>query len=598
MKSSSTPWTLKLMSGVNKAAINILSLFIPANSISRPLKLLKQMKNNTVACLCVFLFLQFNSSRSYGQSWLWAKSGVVQTNQSSFSNGVVADAAGNSYVVGSYYSPTIRFDSATLTNAGANGFDIFLVKYLPNGSVAWARTFGGTGNDEGYGIALDAQGHIYICGYFDSPSFTIGPATFSNNGGEDLFLAKLDPSGQVIWAQNAGGAGNDVCLAICTDAKGRPCIAGNFNSPLLSMGSVTLSNSTSQTQPIVAKYDTSGTFLWAKTATGSGGSNGNYAATICSDTASNIYAAGGFSFSTIQFGSQILNNSGITNCFLAKYDTSGTVSWVRGAGGINEDAISGVGADQAGNIYVSGSFNSPSISFGTYTLVTAGQDDAFIAKYDPNGTALWAKSSGGTGDEQANSVAVDAMGYAYISGSFSSQSFRIGTSNLVNNGNLNIFFAEYNPWGDVLWARCAGGSASDYGLASYTDLSGNAWMAGYFTSPSVLFDSHTVLYSGSTNMYVAKIAGITGIESLIKSSRDLLVYPNPSDGHFVFSSSEELTNSSFLAIYNSQGVLVRESLVSPGTSFEIDASLPAGLYLFKLESEKRELISTGKLIIK
>ncbi|HXC04185.1 MAG TPA: hypothetical protein VNZ86_05490, partial [Bacteroidia bacterium] len=229
----------------------------------------------------IFLFTGSNQA----QSWQWAKTAVVQTNQSSFANAVTGDAQGNAYVTGSFYSPTIRFDTTTLYNNSPNGFDLFLVKYRPNGSVAWARSFGGSGNDEGYGITLDAQKHIYICGAYDSPVFQLGTASFSNAGGSDLFLAKLDSMGHVIWARNAGGSGNDLCNSICVDAQNRPCIAGSFNSPFLSLGSTTLTDTTSQTQPLIARYDANGTLLWAHTAAGTGGTNGNYAASVCSDTA-------------------------------------------------------------------------------------------------------------------------------------------------------------------------------------------------------------------------------------------------------------------------------------------------------------------------
>jgi hypothetical protein len=556
------------------------------------------MRRKALCYLYTFILLLSSGITADAQSWIWAKTGVVATNQNSFAHAVVADTHGNSYVTGSFYAPTIQFDTSTLNNIAPNGFDVFVVKYRPNGSVAWARSFGGAGNDEGDAIALDAQGHIYIAGSFDSPVFPMGTATFTNAGGEDLFFAKLDTLGHVIWARAAGGSGNDVCNAICTDAKGRPCIAGDFNSSFLPMGFITLADTTSQTQPVVAKYDTSGTLLWAQTAPGFGGSNGNYAGSICSDSASNLYVTGGFSFATIRFGTYSVNNNGVTNVFLAKYDTSGTVSWIRTAGGRNEDAGSATGCDRAGNVYMGGSFNSPAIGFGSDTLYSAGQGDAFLVKYDPNGVLQWTRSAGGNGDEQANGLAVDAMGHAYLCGSFGSSSFHLGTSTLVNNGNLNIFLAEYDTFGAILWARCTGGTASDYALSAYTDLSGNAWMAGYFTSPSLTFDSHTLIFSGASNMYVSKLSGITGIQELTETEEQLTVYPNPSDGHFQFRSTTLLPAPALFTIYNAQAQVVRQYRVNLSNIDVYAEGLAPGLYLYTLQQDQQHGVYRGKLIIR
>jgi hypothetical protein len=535
----------------------------------------------------------------YAQAWQWAKTATLaHSTNTCMSNAVATDQAGNVYVAGSYFSQSIQFNTYTLTNAGANGADIFVVKYSSSGSIYWAKTFGGSGNDEGYGIALDHWGNIYVTGGFDSPTLTLGPATFSNMGGEDSYLMKLDNSGNVIWARAVAGSGNDIGNAVCTDPHGNVCITGDFNSPVLAIGSTNLIDTTTQTQPFMARLDSSGTLLWAKTATGSGGTNGNYGAAICSDTASNVFVTGGFSYSTIYFGSFDLTCYGITNVFITKYDSSGNVLWLQGAGGANEDAGSGIGTDKYGNVYIGGSFNSHTITFGATTVNNAGNEDVFITKYSAGGTAIWATGAGGNGIDQATSLSVDPNGYSWLCGSFGSPNIQFGPNNLVNNGFLNIFLTEYDPGGAVLWASGAGGSASDFALGVANDGQGTGFLTGYFNSSSVGFGSNVVGSSGQSNMYIAKITGITGIQSESSLLTSVSVYPNPANGAFFFHLTNTTGNASECILTDQLGREVKHRDNIQGSDFKIDLDGHApGVYFYVVLNEEHKPLGRGKLVL-
>jgi hypothetical protein len=141
---------------------------------------------------------------------LWAKGALT------LANSTAADALGNVYVVGSFYSLTLTLGAFTLTNTDTSGFfaDIYIVKYDASGNVLWAKSIGSTGQDEIASIATDPMGNIFVSGSFGyTPSITIGSYTLTNatnnNGwGYDIFVAKYDANGNVIWAQGAGGAGS------------------------------------------------------------------------------------------------------------------------------------------------------------------------------------------------------------------------------------------------------------------------------------------------------------------------------------------------------------------------------------------------------
>ena len=139
------------------------------------------------------------------------------------------------------------------------------------------------------------------------------------------------------------------------------------------------------------------------------------------------------------------------NLFIAKYDASGNVLWAKSTAGAGDDGTgNSVSADAGGNVFVTGYFTSPTLTFGITTLTNAGGGggsfpyDIFIAKYDAGGNVLWAKSVGGTGWDQGNSVSADAGGNVFVTGSFSSLSLTFGSPTLTLAGNNDVFIASHH----------------------------------------------------------------------------------------------------------------------------------------------------------
>ena len=139
------------------------------------------------------------------------------------------DLNGNLYITGYFDSPLLIFGSTTLTNASQGQGDIFVVKYNASGNVLWAKSAGGWYIDVGNGIAVDANGSSYITGMFNSPSITFGNTVLTDSSGyfcgggqgcSDIFLVKYDSTGNVLWAQRAGGIDHDGGTGINLDANG------------------------------------------------------------------------------------------------------------------------------------------------------------------------------------------------------------------------------------------------------------------------------------------------------------------------------------------------------------------------------------------
>jgi len=256
------------------------------------------------------------------------------------------------------------------------------------------------------------------------------------------------------------------------------------------------------------KYDASGNVIWAKRA---GGGSNAYGYGISTDADGNVLVTGSFAGS-ITFGTTTLNTNVFQNSdvFVAKYDASGNVLWAKSAGGNSIDTGSSISTDINGNVYVTGSFSSSSVTFGNITLTNAGNHDIFIVKYDASGNVLWAKSADGTSDDRGLAVSTDAGGNVYVTGYFNSSSITFGTATLTIGGawsgaNRDVFIVKYDASGNMLWARRAGGNGREEARSISTDAGGNVYVTGFFMSSSITFGT-TTLNGGGGTVFIVKYA--------------------------------------------------------------------------------------------
>ena len=469
---------------------------------------------------------------------LWAKNAGGSNIESA--NSVTADASGNIYVAGQFQSATITFGSTTLTNAGLT--DGFLVKYDGAGNVLWAKKAGGSSYDYAFSVTADASGNVIVVGEFQSATITFGSTTLTTAGLTDMFLVKYDANGNVLWAKGAGGSNYDVPFSVNADALGNVLVTGDFKSATITFGSVTLNNAGNY-DIFLAKYDANGNLFWAKSA---GGNLDDYAQSIAVDASGNVFAAGDFKSSTIAFGSSTLTNidntASTTDIFLAKYDSNGNVLWAKNPGGNSSDNALSVAADGSGNIIVAGDFQSPSLVFGSVTVPNSDNlgntVDMFVAKYNANGNALWAKSTGGSDYDYAEAVAIDVSGNVLVAGQFGSVSLDFGSTTLANTDNT----------------------------------------------------------SATNDMFVAKIATVAGIEGPLQADKNRIsIYPNPFNSYATIQLNTEINNS-YLTIYNIFGQAIKNTNVTGG-KIKIDRdNLLSGIYYIHLTKDNKT-IATEKLII-
>ena len=389
-----------------------------------------------------------------------------------------------------------------------------------SGNFVWAKNLGSTSYDAGYAIQTDASGNIYITGSFagtvDSDPGT-GTSNLTSNGGDDIFILKLDASGNFLWAKSLGGTSYDLGYALNVDASGNVFITGSFAGTVdFDPSSATVNlTSVGSDDVFVQKLDASGNFMWAKSF---GGTSDDYGNSINADAAGNVYLAGSF-MGTVDFdpgaGTTNLSSAGGEDIFVQKLDSSGNFLWAKSFGGTSDDIANSISVDPSGGIYTTGIFEL-SVDFdpgtGTTSLSSVGNPDIFVQKMDSSGNFLWAHAFGSTSNDFGNYVSTDIFGNVYITGLYSGTidfDPDTATVNLASAGFDDVFLLKMNPAGNLMWAQSFGGSYIDYGFALNVDASGNVYTVGSFNStadlnPTTSTNNHTS--SGFEDIFVQKLS--------------------------------------------------------------------------------------------
>lgn len=532
--------------------------------------------------LLAFIFLiQSSNVNAQTSSWQWARgAGYTGSDQAL---ATTLDASGNIYTIGWYTSANITFGSITLTNPGVATSDIFVTKHDAAGNTVWAKTFGGTDGEIGNSIAVDATGNVYITGWYTSSTIAFGTSTLTNSGSgsSDIFIVKLSSAGNAIWAKNIGGPLADRSNGIALDGSGNVFATGCFMSPSINFGASTLTNAGTGTNDFfIAKFDGSGTNLWAKSA---GGNNSDIGNGLAIDSLGNAYATGMFSSASINFGTGAISNSGTgtQEMFLVKYDAAGNALWNVKGNGSTEDYGNAVEISKNA-VYITGGFNSTALVLGTTTLSNPGASthDVFIAKYDLNGNFAWANRAGDVDSEVGNSIDSDNLGRIFITGYFTSGSISFGGSNLTNvmAGYRDLFIAAYDASGANVWATSVGDAFDESANSITVNSAGNEiHVSGVYNSSSLTFGTHSVFKGCGDDVFLAKLSGLTIGISENQLSNGIQLYPNPAKQSFYLNSKYQGN----FELINSIGKQVLKQEITEGLN-SIDVSiLEPGLYILK-----------------
>lgn len=480
------------------------------------------MKYTATTCLLMLLLLQV---RAQNLSWVNGVGGVGADEIRSSH----VDAAGNVYIAG-IFSSTVDFDPgsgiANLTAVGDG--DIYVAKYDAGGNYMWAKGFGGSVLDYPNDVEVDASGNVYVTGTFQN-TVDFNPAAPSTAvvtavGLADIFFMKYDAAGNFLWKKTIGAANNDVGYGLGLDNAGNIYLSGTFyNSPDFNPGSATtILTSAGGYDMFVGKYDNNGNYLWAR---GFGGTATDNFWNLDVDNAGNVYVIGYFQ-NTVNFNAGAtpaasLVTTGGLDIVIAKYTTTGTYAWAKKLGGTGNDYGRSIRIDAAGYLYFTGYFsNTANFNPGgtpVVNLVSAGGTDIFLSKYNANGTYVWAKKMGGTGNDNGWDLSV-LEGNIFATGYFASATANFNpaaTANLTNPGGsatADGYVAKYDTSGAYQWANRIGGTTSlnDFGYSVANHANGSIYVGGSF-SGTTDFDFNTTVVNNRTSngvndIFLAKYA--------------------------------------------------------------------------------------------
>lgn len=538
---------------------------------------------NTLKLLISLIIIYSPPLQSQSYEWAFQAGG----GSDDFGKAIVTDTIGNIYTVADY-SGSINYGSINL--AGAYFGSSLFAKHDTAGNVIWVQKIKGV---HCTGISIDRAGNCYITGdcgkatfYGNNNSLSI---TSYGNGNGDVFIAKYDSTGNILWVKRFGDSLNtDWGNAIKTDKNGNSWVTGIRYHHDGTLGRALYNF-------FLLKYDSIGNLLWTQTTNWVGTANPK---SIDVDSAGNCYVTGILRDSVI-FGNMTLYAEPYgTSVFIVKYDVSGNIVWAKKEGAKGEGY--GISLDGKGNFYLTGYFKSPSV-FGNISL-TNSTHSMFVAKYDTDGNNIWAKSSGAiTGIGVASDV---GSGGCFVSGWMkNTTTFGEGanTVSLVSaKANREIFVAKYNSNGDLSWAISPRGGAweANQVMAIHADDKSNCYITGGYSGSTIFGnDSLNAPYatSGYFNIFLVKLKNNISITTEIAEQEniksDITVYPNPTQGLFDINYPSIKNESGQLNIFDSTGKTIYTDLFNGSYAKKIDLSTRAkGIYFIVILAEGQRVV--------
>lgn len=547
---------------------------------------------------------------------VWAKA-IIGDNDITPSS-VETDAEGN-IIVGGTFEGTADFDPGTgvFNMTSSENWNVFILKLNTQGQFLWAKQIKGSGYSRLECMAIDKKGDIFFTGYYGYTDIDFDPGAgvynLKDEGGGDIYVAKIKADGLFQWAVSMGNEVSDHGASIAIDNEGNVLTTGYFQNTVdFDPGPGVFKLTSWGVDCFVLKLNTSGSFVWAKMIYGYATLEGE---TIKTDAANNIYISGNFNKYETDFdpGSGTFKmtpyKDGAT--FLLKLNKNGDFRWAIQPGGTSNSGNFGLKRpmtiDSKGNIFLAYSFWETEKFYPTdskQSLTSYGEDDLFIEKIDSTGKLVWVKQIGGGQSENLFDIQSDPSDNIYITGLFNGDvDFDPGEKNYTMSAggkwNQSIFVSKYDNNGIFVWAYNASKNGETWpygtGIDLATDASENTIAVGTYKgsfdfnpgkSPVILTSPETI-----ENCFILKLGGVTNAAKIVETKEDVSVFPNPFNKEITIYTNGFKANNR-INLYSMYGHLMSSYDHLSGNTFEIDLShLPKGMYVIEVINEHRKLMT-------
>ncbi len=439
---------------------------------------------------------------------------------------ITSDASGKIYVAGQTASIDLIATTGVHQTTLDGGGDIFLAAFRPDGSLAWGTYYGGDDNEKVYGIAAGATGHVYIAGNTSSTSGIATNGSYKQNlsagGFSDNFLAQFDTLGNLVWGTYYGDAEDESGGFLTTDRQGNIYLAGTTFSAsgIATAGTHQPTKSASpNSDAYIAKFNPAGQRIWGTYYGGPGATSLTGANAVAAGGNDDIFLLGMTTAETAisTAGVHQQDFAGVTDGFIAKFDTSGQRLWGTYYGGSAQEMPFAMTVGPDNDVYIAGMTYSdtgiatPGASRSVYNMNPMLNIEAFLARFSSSGARVWGTYAGPEMGEFTGGISADLCGNVYLSGA------TLGASNIMTTpdahqsvfgGGADALLIRYSAdSGQIQYSTYYGGPDMDLANGVHVDQKGNVYLYGYTASTTDMATSgtHQSALAGVNDMFLVKL---------------------------------------------------------------------------------------------
>ncbi|MCY6354152.1 SBBP repeat-containing protein [Clostridium sp. ZS2-4] len=419
--------------------------------------------------------------------------------------GIAVDNAGNVYVTGRTYSSDFPTDNGFDTMLKGST-DAFVTKIDGIPSIVYSSYLGGSGSDYGYRIAVDNGGNVYVTGATYSLDFPTDNGFDTHyNGNGDVFVTKIDSVPSIVYSSYLGGSGVDWGNSIVVDNVGNVYVTGYTSSVDFPTDNGFDTNLSGNGDVFVTKIDVTPSIVYSSYL---GGSSWDYGWGIAVDNEGNVYVTGhtySTDFPTDNGFDTTLKGS--RDVFVTKIDSTPSIVYSSYLGGSSSDYGYGIAVDNEGNVYVTGfTYSSDFPTNNGFDTNLSGSVDAFVTKIDGTPSIVYSSYLGGSDRDYGRGIAVDNGGNVYVTGYTESSDFPIDNGfGTTLKGSVDAFVTKIDSTPSIVYSSYLGGSSSDEGWGIAVDDAGNVYVTGETSSKDFTIYNAFDTDSSRDEVFVTKI---------------------------------------------------------------------------------------------